>query len=247
MFWRGENSNTLVEDYRPEVHDSDGLLMHNGGGEWIWRPLENPPHLRVSAFSDDNPRGFGLLQRDRNFENYQDLEAAYHTRPSAWVEPIGSWGQGTVRLVELPTKDEFNDNMVAFWVPDKLPAPGEPIDVEYRLHWAQAQIKPPAGFVRTTRHGKSAYYEPGLERFVVDFDGAQLQSLRADAKVKHVLSIGAGAKLNHSTLQKNPINGTWRVAFTIRPDGSGKPVEMRCYLRRGEDGLTETWSSLWQP
>ncbi len=247
MFWRGENSNTLLEDYRPEVHDSDGLLMHNGRGEWIWRPLDNPRHLRVATFSDENPRAFGLLQRDRNFEHYQDLEAAYHARPSAWIEPVGKWGRGGVRLVELPTKDEFNDNVVAFWSPEKLPPLGEAVEVEYRLHWFLNQIGPPAGFVRATRHGKSAYYEPGLQRFVVDFDGTQLQSLGAESGIEHVLTVGDTALLNHGALQKNTVNGTWRVAFTLKPDGSGRPVELRCFLRRSGQVLTETWSYLWQP
>lgn len=247
MFWRGENFSGVADDYRPEVHDSDGLLLHHGTGEWIWRPLDNPLHTRVVAFADENPRGFGLLQRDRDFEHYQDLEAMYHARPSAWVEPVGRWGRGFVRLVELPTKDEFNDNVVAFWMPEKLPPAGEPIEVEYRIHWGREQIGPPAGFVRSTRRGKSAYYEPGLERFVVDFDGARLQALDAGARIEHVLSVGEGAKLNHSSLQKNPLNGTWRVAFTLKPDGRGRPVELRCFLRQGADVITETWSGLWQP
>jgi glucans biosynthesis protein len=255
MFWHGENSDA-ARDFRPEVHDSDGLLMHNGVGEWIWRPLVNPRQVRVSAFSDDNPRAFGLLQRDRNFENYQDLEASYHVRPSAWIEPIGQWGRGAVRLVEIPTTRETDDNIVALWVPEKLPAPGEPIELEYRMHWFTERTITPAGFVRSTRHGKSAHYEPGFERFVIDFDGAQLQKLTADAqhhelpdkdKIAHDVTVNGGGKLNHSSLQKNKINGTWRVAFTVKPDGSGKPVELRCFLRRGSDALTETWSYLWQP
>jgi periplasmic glucans biosynthesis protein len=248
MFWHGENSDA-AKDFRPEVHDSDGLLMHNGNGEWIWRPLQNPRHVRVSAFGDENPRAFGLLQRDRNFENYQDLEASYHARPSAWVEPIGKWGRGSVRLLEIPTTYEFDDNIGAFWVPEKLPAPGEPIEVEYRLHFFMDQVGPPGGFVRSTRHGKSARYEPGLERFVIDFDGKRLQSLTADAKPKleHAVTVGSGGTLNHSSLQKNPINGTWRVAFTVKPDGSGKPIELRCFLKRGDEALTETLSYLWQP
>ena len=246
MFWHGENSDT-TRDFRPEVHDSDGLLVHNGAGEWIWRPLENPRAVRVASFVDENPRAFGLLQRDRDFENYQDLEASYHTRPSLLVEPIGQWGKGAVRLVEIPTTTEFDDNIVAFWVPEKLPPPGEAFEVEYRLAWGLDKIAPPAGFVRATRHGKSARYEPGFERFVVDFDGAKLRSLGADAKLEHVVTVGEGGKLNHAALQKNAINGTWRVAFTVKPDGSGRPVELRCYLKKAGDSLTETWSYLWQP
>ncbi|MBL9199206.1 MAG: glucan biosynthesis protein G [Opitutaceae bacterium] len=247
MFWRGENSNGPLEDYRPEVHDSDGLLMHNGRGEWLWRPLDNPRHVRVVAFQDEHPRGFGLLQRDREFEHYQDLEAAYHARPGAWIEPVGKWGRGSVRLVELPTKDEFNDNIVAFWSPETLPPPGEAVELEYRLRWFVSQIGPPAGFVRATRHGKTAYYEPGLHRFVVDFDGDALRAFGADSALAPELGVGDGAKLNNATLQKNAVNGTWRVAFTLRPDGTGRPVELRCFLKRGAQVLTETWSYLWQP
>lgn len=246
MFWHGENS-TVPRDFRPEVHDSDGLLLHTGAGEWIWRPLVNPTRLRVAAFADDNPRAFGLLQRDRNFENYQDLEARYHARPSAWIEPLGQWGRGSVRLVEIPTTTEFDDNIVAFWVPEKLPPPGEPIELEYRLHWSLDDLAAPAGIVRSTRHGKSAAYEPGLERFVVDFEGARIESLPAETKLEPVVTVGSGAALHHATLQKNPFNGTWRLAFTVRPDGSGRPVELRCFVRGARDALSETWSYLWQP
>jgi periplasmic glucans biosynthesis protein len=246
MFWHAENSN-VARDFRPEVHDSDGLLVHNGAGEWLWRPLVNPRGVRVSSFVDENPRAFGLLQRDRDFESYQDLEASYHRRPSVIVEPIGQWGRGAVRLVEIPTTTEFDDNIVAFWVPEKLPPPGAPIEVEYRLRWSSEPMGPPAGFVRATRHGKSARYEPGMERFVIDFEGAKLRAAAANTPVEHVVTVGAGGVLNHATLQKNEINGTWRVAFTVRPDGSGRPVELRCFLRAAAGSLTETWTYLWQP
>jgi glucans biosynthesis protein len=109
------------------------------------------------------------------------------------------------------------------------------------------QIASPAGFVRSTRHGKSAHYEPGFERFVVDFDGPNLKALAPDARIDHVVTVNGGGQLNHSSLQKNPINTTWRVAFTVKPDGSGKPIELRCFLRKTPDALTETWSYLWQP
>jgi glucans biosynthesis protein len=249
MFWRGENSNTRSEDFRPEVHDSDGLLMHTGTGEWIWRPLQNPSGVRAVTFSDENPQGFGFLQRDRSFESYQDTEARYDARPSAWVEPIGKWGRGAIRLVEIPTGDEFTDNMVAFWTPEQLPSPGEPLEVEYRLHWFVEQTRPPGGFVYATRHGKSLAQEKerDLHRFVVDFDGANLQALAADAAIEHVLTASDGAKIVHSTLLKNPVNGRWRVAFALKADGSGRPVELRCFLKLPPDTLTETWSYLWQP
>ncbi len=250
MFWFGENSASREGDLRPEVHDSDGILMERGTGEWVWRPLTNPAAVSVAAFVDDNPKGFGLVQRDRAFSNYEDMEAAYHLRPSAWVEPIGQWGRGSVRLVELPTPDETNDNIVAFWTPETLPSAGKPLVFEYRLHWfleKQAGAKgPPAGFAAATRQGFSKTHEPELRRFWVDFDGAYLQTA-ASPKIEAVVTVGDGAKLVHQDVQKNHYNGTWRVAFAIKPDGSGKPVELRCFLKREPHILTETWSYLWNP
>ncbi|MFT3781641.1 MAG: glucan biosynthesis protein G [Nibricoccus sp.] len=250
MFWHGENSPSKEGDLRPEVHDSDGLLLERGSGEWLWRALVNPATVRVTSFNDENPKGFGLIQRDRTFANYEDLEAAYHLRPSTWVEPVGQWGRGAVRLVELPTPDETNDNIVAFWVPEKLPAPGEPIEFEYKLHWfieGTGGKKPPAGFAVATRIGHSKTHEPDLERFWVDFDSPYLHTRGQDSGIEAIVSAGEGAKLVHQSIQKNIYSGTWRVAFSIKPDGSGKPVELRCFLKREPHILTETWSYLWNP
>lgn len=247
MFWHGETTGSNHGDFRPEVHDSDGLLVNHSGGEWLWRPLSNPATVRTVAFGDRNPKGFGLLQRDRKFSSYEDLEANYHNRPSAWVEPVGAWGNGSVRLVEIPTPDETNDNIVAFWAPDALPAVGEPIEFEYRLHWFLDQIRPPAGVAVATRRGHSKTHEPDLERFVVDFDGAYLGKKGPDPLIEPVVSVAGGAKLVHATVQKNPYNGTWRLAFALRADGSKKPVELRAFLRKPPHALTETWTYLWEP
>ena len=133
MFFFGENRGRGFDDFRPEVHDSDGLQMETGQGEWIWRPLLNPKDLRVSSFTDENPRRFGLIQRDRDFLHYQDLESSYHRRPSYWVEPVGDWGKGRVELVEIPTDEEINDNIVAYWVPERAVRGGEGLDFSYRL------------------------------------------------------------------------------------------------------------------
>jgi glucans biosynthesis protein len=250
MFWHGEASPSREGDLRPEVHDSDGLLLERGSGEWLWRPLVNPTGVRVTCFNDENPKGFGLVQRDRDFSNYEDLEAAYHLRPSTWVEPVGAWGRGAVRLVEIPTPDETNDNMVAFWVPEKLPAAGEPIEFEYKLHWfieGQGGKKPPSGYTVATRIGHSKTHEPELERFWVDFDSNYLHGRGMDPSIEAVVSVGEGAKLVHQSIQKNSYNGTWRVAFAVKPDGTGKPVELRCFLKREPHILTETWSYLWNP
>jgi glucans biosynthesis protein len=247
MFWHGKNTNTSYDDFRPEVHDSDGLMMFTGSDEWIWRPLTNPDATRVAAFSDENPKGFGLVQRERKYESYQDLEAYYHMRPSAWVEPVGLWGKGSVRLVELHAPDETYDNITAFWVPESLPAAGEPVELTYKLHWFIDQIHPPAGYSVGTRLGRTATQERELERFVVDFDGAYLNKQGPDPLIEPVVTVGNGATFVNATLQKNPFNGTWRVAFAIRPNGNGHPVELRCFLRKPPYVLTETWSYLWQP
>jgi glucans biosynthesis protein len=250
MFWHGENSPGDHDDFRPEVHDSDGLMVNTGAGEWLWRPLVNPDRIRVAAFADTNPRGFGLVQRDRRFESYEDLEARYHLRPSTWIEPVGPWGSGTVRLVELPTPDETNDNIVAFWVPEHLPPPGEPLEFAYKLHWFMEGAggrKPPAGYAVGTHIGRSKTHEPELVRFLVDFDGPYLHNQKQDPAIEAVVTVGPGAALVHQDVQKNIFNGTWRAAFALKPDGSGRPVELRCFLRKNPHVLTETWSYLWNP
>lgn len=250
MFWFSETSSNHYEDLRPEVHDSDGLLMNRGNGEWIWRPLSNPKAIRVAAFADENPRGFGLVQRDRRFESYEDLEAHYHERPSVWVEPVGSWGEGDVRLVELPTPDETQDNIVAFWVPKKLPELGEPLMLDYKLHWfmeGKGGRTPPAGYVTSTRIGRSATHEPELVRFWVDVTSNVLSRQSPLPDITADVTVGEGAKLVHQSLEKNPYNGSWRIAFAIKPDGSGRPVELRCFLKKPPHILTETWSYLWNP
>jgi glucan biosynthesis protein len=124
MFLYAENDKRISNDWRPEIHDSDGLAMWTGHGEWIWRPLVNPAHLRFNAYADNNPRGFGLMQRDRDFDHYQDDGVFYDRRPSLWVEPKSGWGKGSIQLVEIPTVDETFDNIVAFWNPEAKPQPG---------------------------------------------------------------------------------------------------------------------------
>jgi glucans biosynthesis protein len=247
MFWHGKNSNEQTNDYRPEVHDSDGLLVHTGLGEWLWRPLDNPHAIKAMSFMDFNPIGFGLMQRERRFSAYEDLEANYHARPNVWVEPVGDWGKGSVRLIELPTADETSDNIVAFWVPETLPEQGLPIDLQYVLHWNLDQNEQTLAHVFSTRHGRSRTFETDLERFIIDFEGANFKKTESDAPIQPVVWAGEGATLVHSSVERNPLNDSWRVNFALRPDGTGHPVELRCMLRRPSGILTETWSYLWQP
>lgn len=248
MFWHGENTSVRPRDFRPEVHDSDGLLLETGSGEWLWRPLNNPTVPHTSVFRDDNVRGFGLLQRDREFEHYDDLEAYYHQRPSIWVEPVGDWGPGEVRLVELATPDETNDNIIAFWKPDQLPPPGEALTLEYKLYWfTELPGKPPAGHVLSTRVA-DVPMKPDLKRFVIEFDSSYLNSQPSDPTIQAVLTVGpCAAQEDQLVVQKNQFTGAWRVVFELKPDGSGRPVELRCFLRKEQHVLTETWSYLWNP
>ncbi|HET6655864.1 MAG TPA: glucan biosynthesis protein G [Gammaproteobacteria bacterium] len=244
MFFYGENSPRPAGDWRPEVHDSDGLLVHSDTGEWIWRPLVNPSQLLVSAFHLTNPRGFGLLQRDRHFHNYQDLEARYDLRPSAWVTPTGDWGDGHVMLVEIPSDKEVNDNIVAFWVPDSVPKLGEPIEFAYKIYWTDDEPEPAAIGKNNATYIGDGDKQP-YKRFVLDFDSDVLSKLPADADVEGVITIGDGGKLIGSHIEKNAVTGGWRLGFQIDPPD--KPLELRVFLKDGQETLSETWSFLLAP
>lgn len=247
MFFHGSNTRRCFNDFRPQVHDSDGLLMHNGDGEWIWRPLVNPRELLVNTFSFDHLAGFGLLQRDRDFHDYQDLEARYDLRPSLWVQPKGHWGPGRVELVQIPTVDEKHDNIVAFWTPNApLPAPDVPIPLAYTLSWfTKAAGRPPGGYVSATR--LVAARAPHVTKFILDFAGGTLQGLPANAPVQPVITVGPNGKLVNSQIEKNVVTGGWRVVFRIL-HAHDKPVELRCFLKDEKaDVLTETWSYLLTP
>ena len=188
MFLYGENGHPLFSDFRPEVHDADGVLLQTGQGEWIWHPLEAGKMMRVNVFQDENPKGFGLMQRDRNFDHYQDLVARFQLRPSVWIKPLGQWGKGSVELVQLPTNVEFSDNTVAFWVPATQPKIGQPIDLQYEIHWTTNEIASASlGRVRSTRVGRVTE-EPPLDpphlRFVIDFEGQAIEKLSAKYNLK---------------------------------------------------------------
>jgi glucans biosynthesis protein len=246
MFWHAENSETDFGDFRPRVHDSDGLLMHAGSGEWIWRPLRNPMRLELSAFQDRNPRGFGLLQRERDFAFYQDLEARYEDRPSAWVEPVGEWGAGSVVLIEMPSDIETNDNIVALWEPKDGIRPGEPLDLAYRLHWYEENAAwPPRGRTIATRIG--AIHDSEDTRFVIDFGQGELSKLAPGADVTANVSASPGGVVSDVVTHRNEFTRGWRVAFRLASEDADEPVELRCFLATQGRVLTETWSYRWTP
>jgi glucans biosynthesis protein len=257
MFQCGENDRRVANDWRPEIHDSDGLSMWTGSGEWIWRPLVNPESLRFNAFLDENPRGFGLLQRDRNFDNYQDHWVFYDRRPSLWVEPTSGWGKGSVQLVEIPTVDETFDNIVAFWNPADEPQPGQELLFSYRLHWgAQMPMTPRLAQVVATRTGvggvvgrKRTHFS---WRFVVDFAGGDLPMLGKDVQPEPVITASRGQidipPPPMPVVQPLEAVRGLRAMFEFKPtDDSPAPVDLRLYLRADGQTLTETWLYQWTP
>lgn len=243
MYFFGENQPHRT-DFRPEVHDSDGLLVATGSGEWIWRPLVNPRSTLATSFAMSELRGFGLMQRDRRFRSYEDPEASYELRPSAWVEPIGSWGPGRVELVQLSTPDETNDNIVAYWVPEHPPAAGDSLEIAYRLFWQGADMqRPPGGWVVQTRAGRGfAELGENEHQFIVDFTGPTLEKLSPDAEVKAVVTSPANGKLLESNVYRVEATGEWRMAVRVKQLNPRLPTELRGYLQLGGDVLTETWS-----
>ncbi len=250
MFFFGANERAPSEDYRPEVHDSDGLLVQSSTGEWLWRPLVDPRRLLVTSFAmDDGPRGFGLMQREHRFERYEDLEARYELRPSVWIEPSGPWGPGRVELVELPVGDEMNDNVIAYWAPSRAPAPGERIEYRWRVLWErEEETRPPLAWVGQTRRGSGfPRSRDDTVELHVDFVGRALARLRPDAGVEGVVSSDANGQIvEHHTLH-NDATGGWRIAMRIRRRDGAKPVELRAFVREGPNALSETWSYVLPP
>jgi glucans biosynthesis protein len=251
MFFTGENDRRFFDDYRSELHDSDGLLIHSGTGEWIWRPLRNPKEQAVSAFVERNPRGFGLMQRDRVFEHYQDLDLNYELRPSYWVEPQGEWGEGHVELIELPTTDETNDNIVALWAPRVPLQPGREHVIRYRLSsLGDDEALHPGGRAVNTYQarpkalGSGEAVTPGARRFIVDFAGGELAyHMQEPDKVEIVPSVTAG-RINRAFVIPNPKVGGFRafIDVVMEPGQSG---DLRAFLRSGQKALTETWTYPW--
>jgi glucans biosynthesis protein len=257
MFFYGENDRRGANDWRPEIHDSDGLSMWTGAGEWIWRPLTNPAQNHLNSFFDENPRGFGLLQRDRNWDHYQDDGVYYDRRPSLWVEPKpsshGGWGKGAVQLFEIPTGDETSDNIVAFWNPAEKTQAGQEMLFSYRLYWGtRMPYASPLAQTIATRTGiggtvgqKRQYYS---WHFAVDFSGGELGALAKDAAVEAVITASHGATTEHVTAHYVEEIKGYRALFDVKPpEDSNDPVDLRLYLRIDGRPLTETWIYQWVP
>ncbi len=253
MFFTGENDRRISNEWRPEIHDSDGLSIWTGTGEWLWRALTNPAQLRVNSYLDDNPRGFGLLQRDRVWDHYQDDNVYYDRRPSLWVEPRGStWGQGSIQLVEIPAADETFDNIVAFWNPKDPVKVGQEMLFSYRLYWgSQMPVSSPLAQAVATRTGIGGII--GQKRtffswhFAVDFAGGDLRGLAPGAEVEPVITVSKGS-VENATAHFVPDSGVYRALFDVRiADEDVDPIDLRLFLRIRGRPLSETWTYQWTP
>jgi glucans biosynthesis protein len=248
MYLYGEDRPRPFDDYRPEVHDSDGLMLQTGGGEWLWRPLLNPRALRVSSFSDEHPRGFGVTQRDRDFSHYEDEDAHYQRRPSYWVAPLGDWGKGSVELVEIPNDEDIHDNIVSYWIPSMQLQPHKPFTFSYLLSaYLEAPQWSPGGRVIATRTAQLRGHGGGESprRILIDFAGGDLPTLVGSQPVKAALSAHNG-DIDNVSIQRLVENGVWRVSFRVLPKNN-QSVDLRCYLTLYGEALTETWTYLWTP
>ncbi|MBF0619710.1 MAG: glucan biosynthesis protein [Candidatus Omnitrophica bacterium] len=255
MFFYGENGGFKGDtEFRPEVHDSDGFLIQAKSKEWTWHPLVNPAKLLINSFGGDQPLGFGLLQRDTDFDHYQDLEARYDFRPSVWVVPQGDWGKGRLELIQLPTTTEYNDNIGAYWVPEKAPEPGQMLQYAYSLFWhSAASRRPLQGYVDATRIVRKL----DAVTFYVDFTGGDLRMIASDRELAVDLQVYNHYRVLGSQLIRNTATGGWRFVLTVSLDKAGMfqdilpdqrpPLEMRVFLKKGVTPVTETWSYTYLP
>lgn len=240
MYLHGATGRTRSDDWRPEVHDSDGLSIQSASGEWIWRPLANPSRIQMSAFGGDSPRGFGLVQRLRDFAAYADLEAKYDRRPNVWIEPQGDWGAGEVRLLEIPTADEYGDNIAVFWRPSAPWKAGSRERFAYKLRFTARDIAaPPIATVASTRTGAKP---DGSRHFVIDFAGdphfaaaAQTADLWANA-----------GEIRNAVISDGPDAWSRRLSFDLDPKGA-PAIELHAALSDETSQLTETWLFRWTP
>jgi periplasmic glucans biosynthesis protein len=238
MFLFDETNRGHLDDYRPEVHDSDGLMITSASGEQIFRPLANPIKLQVSTYTTQQPQGFGLVQRSRQQSDFQDFDAQYERRPSAWVTPAGDWGLGSVELVEIPSGRETNDNIVAFWRPAQSLTPGHAAHFAYRITWS-AEPAQPKGLGKTIATRSGASLDGKRRVFLLDFVGAgeKVDGLHLD------LTASAG-RISNATLMANGALHGLRASFEMDPRDA-ELIELRLRVMRGDRPVTETWLYRW--
>jgi len=257
MFFSSESSKFEGhEDFRPEVHDSDGMAILTKTGEWIWRPVVNPKELLINSFDVGTPQGFGLFQRDQNFDHYQDLESRFESRPSVWVTPKADWGNGHVELLQIPTTNEYNDNINVYWVPEKAVEAGQRMEFSYTMSWGAASGRNPTlGYVTDTRIVRGDHDKERM-RFFVDFQGKDLSKITADKALIADISVSRGYTILERQVFKNIVTGGWRLVFFVVSDrdflkdmlaGKKPPVDLRAFLKNDTRAVTETWTYTYIP
>lgn len=239
LFMSGENSTRHFPDYRPQVHDSDGLLFEAGEGDWLWRPLVNPVKThRISRFPAAEGKKFGLMQRDRHFGDYDDLGSRFERRPSYWIEEGERWGAGAIELVEIPTTTDYNDNIVAYWAPRDLPAPGQELHLTYRVSASlNGPEEGPMLQVHSTRIRPANGDAP--TRFVIDFSGTAPQPADLSAPGSSHVQVSPGRAQN-VIVQTNDASGGWQVFFDLAGE-EDKRTELRLRLEADHHPESETW------
>jgi glucans biosynthesis protein len=249
MFLYGTDpSGHRFDDYRPQVHDSDGFMAQTGTGEWLWRPLSNPRELRINRFMDQQPHGFGLIQRDRNFAHYQDPVARFQRRPSYWIQPLGDWGKGGAELVEIPSDESIHDNIALYWVPEQPITPGKELKFSYLLSaHGDSPMWPPGGKVLAMRVTTATPAEQhdlshsDARRMIIDFAGGDLDGLDASQPLKALLTVTNGTTEN-VTVERLVDSGAWRVSFLVVPAHPHDTIDMHCFLQLYGESLSETWT-----
>ena len=242
MYFYGENTPRPVNAWRPEVHDSDGLLVREDTGRWVWQPLVNPSKITIQGFPGQL---FALMQRDTQFRSYQDAEANYHRRPSAFVDVEQPFERGRVLLVQLPTQNEFLDNIVAMWSPAGPIGGGTRLDVRYRLSFgAPVVAQTELGQVVNTFVGRDiidATSQAGQHRFIVDFDGLRFAAGQTAASVTAEVGSEQGTQILEHQLKRVESTGMWRLSILARGQPE-KPLALRASLHVNGRPATETWS-----
>jgi periplasmic glucans biosynthesis protein len=243
MFYFDTNDHEHVYDWRPAAHDSEALQIWTGSGQQIWRTLRNPVDLLFSAFSDISPRGFGLMQRKRSFHDFEDLALNYEKRPSLWIEPIGDWGPGSIDLVEIPTPNEVNDNIVSFWRPKDGLQAGHEYSFTYRMYWGWDVPQPTSlarvgsTFVGSVTDDKTARF------FAIDFTGAPFANAAPDAHF-HLIPHASAGTIRNVVVEPNPNSKGWRTTFEFAP-GDATAADLQCVLADDSGPLSEQWVYRW--
>ncbi|MFN3892604.1 MAG: glucan biosynthesis protein [Beijerinckiaceae bacterium] len=236
------------DDVRPGVYDVAGVQMHTGKDEWIWRPVANRQTIQLSAFVDENPKGFGVIQRDRDFSLFSDDDNHWEARPSVWTEPLGDWGPGHVTLIEIPAESQVNQNIIVYWRPRAPLAANSETTFSYRQWWAwNPPDRPPLATAWRSRSGRVSGSPPNARRrrFMVEFRGDALADVARNPEITARVTAAQGSVMS-SRLMLARHEKAARVTFDL--DAGNEPnMELRLLLESAGKPISETWLYRWTP